>query len=278
MGERAARALLLAALATAPAARAGEVHVAVATNFAATARALGAAFAREQDDTVVVSEGSTGKLYAQIVNGAPYEVLLAADAERPARLEAGGQAIAGTRFPYALGQLVLWSPDAGRVEGASALRGDFRHLAIANPELAPYGAAALDTLRGLGLWDALQPRLVRGEDIGQTYQFVATGNAELGFVALSQVAGAGGSRWLVPADHHAPLEQQAVLLGPGRDDGAARAFLGFLRSDAARRTIAAAGYALPPASPAPAALPAPLAPPGPPAPPAPLAPPSPPAP
>lgn len=278
MGVRAARALLLAALATAPAARAGEVHVAVATNFAATARALGAAFAQEHGDTVVVSEGSTGKLYAQIVNGAPYEVLLAADAERPARLEAGGQAIAGTRFPYALGQLVLWSPDAGRVEGASALRGDFRHLAIANPELAPYGAAARDTLRRLGLWEALAPRLVRGEDIGQTYQFVATGNAELGFVALSQVAGAGGSRWLVPADHHAPLEQQAVLLGPGRDDGAARAFLGFLRSDAARRTIAAAGYALPPASPAPAALPAPLAPPGPPAQPAPPSPPSPPAP
>lgn len=228
-------------------AHAGEVHVAVATNFVKTARALGEAFQKELGDTVVFSEGSTGKLYAQIVNGAPYEVFLSADAERPRKLVEEGHAIDGTRFPYALGQLVLWSPDAERVKDASALRGDFRHLAIANPELAPYGAAARDTLRKLGLWDALQPRLVRGEDIGQTYQFVATGNAELGFVARSQLADAQGSRWLVPADHHAPLEQQAVLLKPGKDDDAARAFLEFLQSDAARQTIEAAGYALPPA-------------------------------
>lgn len=246
----AALACAVALLATG-AAQAGEVHVAVAANFATTVRALGEAFEKESGDTVVVSAGSTGKLYAQIVNGAPYEVFLAADAERPRRLEAEGHAIAGSRLVYALGQLVLWSPDTERVKDASALRGKFRHLAIANPELAPYGAAARDTLRRLGLWDALQPRLVRGEDIGQTYQFVATGNAELGFVALSQVTGAAGSRWLVPADHHAPLEQQAVLLAPGRDDDAARAFLAFLQGDAARTMIEAAGYALPPAPPSP---------------------------
>jgi molybdate transport system substrate-binding protein len=248
MAARAALALVLVVLA-APAARSGEVHVAVATNFASTARELGEAFRKELGDGVVISESSTGKLYAQIVNGAPYEVFLSADAERPRRLVEEGHAIAGTRFPYALGRLALWSADPQRVTDARALRGEFRHLAIANPELAPYGAAARDTLHRLGLWDALQPRLVRGEDIGQTYQFVATGSAELGFVALSQVlaGGAGGSRWLVPADHHAPLEQQAVLLQAGEDDDAARAFLAFLQADAARRTIEAAGYALPPA-------------------------------
>jgi molybdate transport system substrate-binding protein len=244
------RAALLLLLLAAPV-QGDEVHVAVATNFAKTARALGAAFEAELGDTVVVSEGSTGKLYAQIVNGAPYEVFLSADAERPRRLVEEGRARAGTAFTYALGQLVLWSPDAERVPDASALRGDFRHLSIANPELAPYGAAARDTLRKLGLWDALQPRLVRGEDVGQAYQFVATGNAELGFVALSQVQGAGGSQWRVPADHHAPLEQQAVLLERGADDDVARSFLAFLQGESARRQIAAAGYALPPAPPGP---------------------------
>lgn len=233
---------------TAAAAEAGEVHVAVATNFAKTARELAAAFQAELGDTVVVSEGSTGKLYAQIVNGAPFEVFLSADGERPRRLVAEGYAVDGTRFSYALGQLVLWSRDPARVKGASALRGEFRHLSIANPELAPYGAAARETLAKLGLWDSLQGRIVRGEDIGQAYQFVATGHAELGFVALSQLAGAQGSRWLVPADHHAPLVQQAVLLIPGRENDAARAFLAFLQGDTARKRIEAAGYALPPAS------------------------------
>lgn len=245
--RRLGAALLLVLAPLAAPAQAGPVHVAVATNFAKTARELGEAFEKERGDRVVVSAGSTGKLYAQIVSGAPYEVFLAADAERPRRLVEAGHAVEGTRFPYALGRLVLWSPDVGRVADASALRGTFRHLAIANPELAPYGAAARDTLRRLGLWDALAPRLVRGEDIGQTYQFVATGNAELGFVALSQVMGVEGSRWLVPDDHHAPLEQQAVLLEPGQGDDAARAFLAFLQGDAARALIEASGYALPPA-------------------------------
>lgn len=230
-------------------ARAGEVHVAVAANFVKPLRALAAAFQQETGDTVVVSEGSTGKLYAQIVNGAPFEVFLSADAERPRRLLAEGRAVAGTDFPYALGRLALWSRDDARVSGPDALRAAFRHLAIANPELAPYGRAARETLAKLGLWKELEPRLVRGEDVGQTFQFVATGNAELGFVALAQVLAAGGSRWDVPADHHAPIEQHAVLLLPGRDDDAARAFLAFLRAPAARARIEAAGYALPPAGP-----------------------------
>lgn len=248
MSRRLAAVLAVLGAAAAASARAGTVHVAVATNFANTARELGEAFRAESGDEVVVSDGSTGRLYAQIVNGAPFEVFLSADAERASRLVAEGHAVEGTRFTYALGQLVLWSPDPQRVKDAGALHGEFAHLAIANPELAPYGAAARETLTKLGLWEALQPRLVRGEDVGQAYQFVATGHAELGFVARSQLIGAGGSRWLVPADHHAPLEQQAVLLERGRGDDAARAFLRFLRGEAARARIAAAGYGLPAAA------------------------------
>ncbi len=247
MARRLVAVAAVALLALAPAAaRAGEVHVAVATNFAAPARALAAAFAAETGHRAVISDGSTGKLYAQIVNGAPFEVLLAADVERPRQLEAEGGAVAGSRFTYALGRLVLWSASAARGGGEDALRGDFRHLAIANPELAPYGTAARQVLEELGLWENLQGRLVRGEDIGQTFQFVATGNAELGFVALSQTVGKGGSQWIVPADRHAPLEQQAVLLARGRDDEAARAFLAYLRGDAARARIERAGYGVPP--------------------------------
>jgi molybdate transport system substrate-binding protein len=233
-------------LALASGARAGEVHVAVATNFAKTAHAVAEAFAAGTGHRALVSDGSTGKLYAQIVNGAPFEVFLSADAERPRRLEAEGHAVPGSRFTYALGRLVLWSPDPARVTGEEVLRrDDFRHLAIANPELAPYGAAAQQVLEKLGLWEKLEPRLVRGEDVGQTFHFVATGNAELGFVALSQVTDQGGSRWVVPGDRFAPLEQQAVVLGHGRDDVAARAFLDFLRGDAARAMIEKAGYGLP---------------------------------
>jgi molybdate transport system substrate-binding protein len=229
------------------AARGSEVHVAVATNFAATARALGEAYRAETGHAVVVSDGSTGKLYAQIVSGAPFEAFLAADAERPRRLEAEGHAVPGSRFAYAIGRLVLWSPDPARVTGADALAGDFRHLAIANPELAPYGAAAREVLVKLGHWERLQPRLVRGEDVGQAFQFVATGNAELGFIALSQLAPGAGSRWIVPAEAYTPVEQHAVLLAPGRDDPAAAAFLAFLRGARARALIERAGYGAPPA-------------------------------
>jgi molybdate transport system substrate-binding protein len=240
---------VLAALLLLGAARAGaeSVHVAVATNFAATCRAIGDAFTAESKLAVLISEGSTGKLTAQIANGAPFEVFLSADAERPARLEAERHAVPATRFVYALGRLSLWSARAEFVTGEATLgRDDFRHLAIANPALAPYGAAARDVLQRLQLWDRLAPKLVRGEDVGQAYHFVATGNAELGFVALAQIAGHHeGSRWVVPAELYAPIEQQAVLLPPGRDDAAARAFLAFLQSEPARALIEAAGYGVP---------------------------------
>lgn len=238
--------LLLVFFASASAA-ADPVHVAVATNFAPTCRTLADAFTAATKHPVVISDGSSGKLFAQIENGAPFEVLLSADAERPRKLEEGKHAVAGSRFAYAIGRLALWSARDGFVTGEAVLRGDtFQHLAIANPELAPYGAAAREVLQHLGLWDRLAPKLVRGEDIGQTFQFISTGNAELGFVALSQLtADKGGSRWLVPTDLYAPIEQQAVLLMPGKDDPAARAFLDFLKSETARARIEAAGYGVP---------------------------------
>ncbi len=247
---RLASAIALLAVGTAGSAAAGEVHVAVAQNFAETCRKLGDAFKAASGHSAVVSPGSTGKLFAQIQNGAPFEVFLSADAERPELLERAGQGVSGTRFTYAMGRLVLWSaradfvdPDGKVLEGAA-----FRHLAIANPGVAPYGVAARDVLTRRGLWEKLQPRLVQGEDIGQTHQFVATGNAELGFVALSQVLdGSKGSRWIVPQDLYAPLDQQALLLLPGKSDEAARSFLDFLRSSRGRALIEEAGYGAPPA-------------------------------
>ena len=244
--RRAAVALLVASLAPAVA-PAGEVHVAVATSFAATARALAGPFRAETGHDVVTSEGSTGKLYAQIVHGAPYQVFLAADAERPRRLEEQGLAVAGSRFAYARGRLVLWSRAPGRATGPDALaEGRVRRLAIASPELAPHGVAAREALVALGRWEALAPHLVRGQDVGQAFQFVATGNAELGLVALAQVQDAGGSHWIVPQDLYTPVEHHAVLLARGRDDPAAAAFLAFLRGPRARALVEAAGYAAPP--------------------------------
>jgi molybdate transport system substrate-binding protein len=239
--------MLLALLFTSSGAVADPVHVAVATNFAPTCRVIADAFTTAKKHDVVISDGSTGKLFAQIENGAPFEVFLSADVERPQKLEAGKRAVPGSRFPYAIGRLVLWSARDGFIAGEAALRGEaFQHLAIANPELAPYGAAAREVLLHLGLWDRLQPKLVRGEDIGQTFHFVSTGNAELGFVALSQLATEmGGSRWLVPTDLYTPIEQQAVLLMPGKDDPAAKAFLDFLKGGAARALIERAGYGVP---------------------------------
>jgi molybdate transport system substrate-binding protein len=239
-------ALLLVLFASANAV-AEPLHVAVATNFAPTCRAIAEAFSAATQHELVISEGSTGKLFAQIENGAPFEVFLSADAARPRVLEERGHSVTGSRFVYALGRLALWSPREGFVRDESVLRGDaFQHLAIANPELAPYGAAARDVLQRLGLWERLQPKLVRGEDIGQTFHFVSTGNAELGFVALSQLTpDRGGSRWLVPPNLYVPIEQQAVLLMPGRYELAARAFLDFLKSDAARDLIERAGYGVP---------------------------------
>lgn len=228
---------------------AAEVQVAVAANFTATMQRLAPMFEQQTGHKVVASYGSTGKFFAQISNGAPFEVFLAADDETPAKLERSSAAVAGSQFTYATGRLVLWSRQPGAVDSkGEVLRGDsFERLAIADPKLAPYGAAAVQTLRSLGLLERLQPRLVTGENITQAHQFVATGNAQLGFVALSQVQADGriaeGSGWVVPANLHEPIVQQAVLLAAGRDNPAARALLEFLRGEPARAVIRQAGYA-----------------------------------
>ena len=235
----------IAALLCAETVSADEIRIAVATNFAAAMNALVARFEEQTDHTVAVSFGSTGSHYAQIKNGAPFDAFFAADVARPELLEKEGVAIAGSRFLYAIGRVALWSPRVGYVDsGGNVLEtGDFRYLAIANPELAPYGAAAREILLALGLWDSLQQRLVRGQDIGQAFSFVYTGNAELGFVAYSQLKRPGrdiaGSHWLVPESLHRPIEQQAVLL---RDVPAARELVGFVQSDEARAIIRSHGY------------------------------------
>jgi len=244
------RKILLCAFAAAAGlpAQAGEVQVAVAANFAAPLARLAENFSRASGHTVRMSSGATGKFYVQIVSGAPFDVLLAADDETPRKLIAEGHAVAGTSFTYAVGRLVLWSAQPGHVdsEGAVLASGRFAHLAIANPKLAPYGAAAVEVLRARGLAEALAPRLVMGGSIAQTYQFVATGNAELGFVALSQVMTpdrpASGSYWRVPSHLHQPLTQDAVLLKRGQGNPAATALLDYLKSPGARAVIASFGY------------------------------------
>jgi len=240
--------MALAALGPGPS-LAGEAMIAVASNFDRTARELEARFEETGIHSITIVSGSTGKLYAQIVNGAPFDAFLSADALRPSLLEAEGRAVEGSRFTYALGRLCLWSPDPRRVamDGMQTLRaGDFRRLAVANPRLAPYGAAALNTLRAYALDETLADRLVMGENVGQAYSMVATGNAELGFVALAQVLtlheAAAGSRWDVPADLHDPIRQDAVLLRHGESNTAAAGFLRFMRSPEGRRLIQSFGY------------------------------------
>ncbi|MCC2634451.1 MAG: modA [Ramlibacter sp.] len=229
-------------------AHAGQVQVAAAANLAAPIREIAAAFQRETGHVAVVALGSTGKFHAQVRNGAPFEVLLAADAETPRRLEGEGLARPGTRFTYAIGRLVLWSAQPGVVDAhADVLRMPPQGmLAIADPRIAPYGVAAVETLKKLGLFSAWHGRLAHAENIAQAYQFAASGNAPLAFVALSQVAADGriarGSGWIVPADLHSPIRQDAVLLNPGAANPAAVAFLAYLRSDAARAVLGAAGY------------------------------------
>ena len=238
--------ILQAALLLTPAAStAGQVRVAVASNFADAMEAIARRFEAATRHRVALSAGSTGKLYAQIRNGAPFDALFGADVRRPQLLEQEGVAVPGSRFTYAVGRLVLWSPRPGYVDpqGRVLQRGAFRHLAIANPVLAPYGQAAQEVLQARSLWESLSGRLVRGENIGQTFQFVSTGNAELGFVARSQVMRAGqplgGSLWSVPQALYSRIEQQAVLL---QDKPVAREFLTFVRSDAALKIIQEYGY------------------------------------
>jgi molybdate transport system substrate-binding protein len=242
---------VLCCLALCTSAQADEVRVAVAANFATPLKALASEFEKETGHTLLPSAGATGKLYAQIKSGAPFDVFLSADDETPARLEKEGDAVSGTRYTYAIGQLVLWSAQSGFVDaqGAVLKNGNFKHLALAAPNLAPYGAAAVQTLTQLGLLTALTPRFVQGESIGQTYGFVASGNAELGFVALSQVVDNGkirqGSGWTVPTNLHSPLRQDAVLLARGRDKAAARALLVFLKTERMRAMIRGFGYETP---------------------------------
>lgn len=229
---------------------ASDVSVAVAANFTAPMQKVAAAFEVETGHKAVLSFGSTGKFYAQIKNGAPFQVLLAADDETPARLEKEGLTLAGTRFTYAVGRLVLWSKQPGLVDekGEVLRKGAFERLAIADPKLAPYGAAAVETLTQLGLLQGVQGRLVQGENIAQTYQFVATGNAALGFVALSQVMSDGrltdGSAWVVPGNLHTAIRQDATVLSSGKDNTAAAALVAYLKGDKARAIIRSFGYEL----------------------------------
>ncbi len=241
------RALLLAfALFIAPA-HAGQVRVAVAANFTAPARELASLFKTRTGHEAVLSFGSSGQFYAQITQAAPFDVFLSADAERPERLVRDGLASPESRFTYAVGKLILWSRDPRANAGEMALRQPFDKIAIANPAAAPYGSAALDVLRSLGLLEALRPRIVQGASIAQTFQFVESGNADLGFIALSQLEGrSDGGRWLVPSQLHGSLQQDAVLLTRSKENKAATDFLAFLKSEEARALIARFGYELAP--------------------------------
>jgi len=240
---------LAAALSLTPlAARAADAQVAVAANFAEPAKAIADAFKTATGHTVTLSFGASGQFYAQIAAGAPFEVFLSADAERPIRAEQDGLGVKGSRFTYAVGRLVLYSKTPGLVDPEGrVLAGDrFERIAIADPLAAPYGAAAIETLKSLKLYDRLKPRIVTGSSIAQTYQFVETGAAEIGFVALSQVVNTpGGSRWLAPERNHSPINQQAILLKTGERNPAARAFLAFLKTPAATDIIRRYGYQLP---------------------------------
>ena len=225
-----------------------DVQVAVAANFSAPMKLIAADFEKDTGHKAMLTFGATGKFYAQISNGAPFEVFLAADDETPAKLEKEGTAVNGSRFTYATGKLVLWSAQPGLVDaqGEVLKKGDFKKIAIAAPKLAPYGAAAVETVTKLGLQAALEPKLVQGESIGQAFSFVSTGNAELGFIALSQVYEGGkiksGSAWMVPANLHSPIRQDAVLLAKAKDSKAAAQLMAFLKTEKARAVIRSFGY------------------------------------
>jgi molybdate transport system substrate-binding protein len=240
--------LVLAGVLGAGPALAAETQVAVAANFTEPAKEIATAFRAATGHTATLSFGSSGEFYAQMAHGAPYEVFLSADADRPAKAEQDGLGVTGSRFTYAIGRLVLYSKTPGLVDGAGAVLSGarFAKLAIADPAAAPYGAAAVQTMKKLGAYDRVKPKMVTGTSISQTYQFVQTGAAELGFVAYSQVINQnGGSRWLVPSGDHAPINQQAILLYTGAKNPAAKAFLDFLKNSAAVAIIRKYGYEVP---------------------------------
>lgn len=229
---------------------ADDIPVAVAANFAAPMEEIAEAFNQITGHRLKISTGASGKFYAQIRNGAPFQVFLSADQEKPEQLEKDGLAVQGTRFTYAIGKLALWSADPDKVDNKGKVleSGRFNKIAIANPKTAPYGEAAIETLSALKLKTRLEPKFVMGENISQTHQFVASGNAELGFVALSQISRnnqlTGGSMWLVPEKLYSPIKQDAVLLLTGKDSAAARQLLAFLKSDRAVRIIQSFGYGI----------------------------------
>jgi len=232
------------------AADAAQVLVAVAANFAAPMQKIAPLFEQDTGHKAILSLGSTGSFYAQIKHGGPFQILLAADAETPIKLEKEGLGLVGSRFTYATGTLVLWSKQVGLVDdkGQVLKSGQFQRIAMANPKLAPYGAAAFEVLTQLGIFQTLQPKIVQGDNIAQTYQFVFTENAQLGFVALSQVHAEGkltqGSAWTVPAHLHSPLQQDALLLKAGVNNPAAKALLQYLQGEKAKAIIRAFGYSV----------------------------------
>lgn len=238
--------LALFAMTVLASAHAGQASIAVAANFIAPMKRLAPLFEQATGHTLALSSGGTGKFYTQIKNGAPFDVLLAADDETPARLAREGDAV--RTQTYAIGKLALWSADATKIDGSDAVlrRGAYKRIAVANPRLAPYGAAAMEVLNRLGLAEQAKDKFVTGENIGQTHQFVASGNAEIGFVALSQVWQdgrlTGGSAWFVPDTLYTPIRQDAALLKRGEASTAARALLDFLKSPQAQALIRSYGY------------------------------------
>ena len=225
---------------------AAQTNVAVAANFTEAAKEIAAVFKAKTGHEAVLSFGASGQFYTQITQGAPFQILLSADDARPKKLVDDGLAVPGSNFTYAIGKLVLWSKTPGLVKGEDTLKAaSFAKLSICNPVAAPYGAAAIETMKSLKVFEQLQPKLVEGATITQAYQFVETGNAELGFVALSQLTGPEtGSRWLVPQELYSPIRQDAVLLKSGAANEAATGFIAFLRSPEARVIIEKYGYAL----------------------------------
>ncbi|WP_241669133.1 molybdate ABC transporter substrate-binding protein [Pseudomonas sp. CFBP13528] len=247
---RAARLAPLLAIFALGSAQADEVQVAVAANFTAPIQAIAADFKKDTGHTLVAAYGATGQFYTQIKNGAPFQVFLSADDTTPQKLEAEGETVKGSRFTYAVGTLALWSAKDGYVDaqGEVLKRNAFKHLSIANPKTAPYGLAATQVLAREGLTDQVRDKIVEGQNITQAYQFVSTGNAELGFVALSQIYKDGkvssGSAWVVPSSLHDPIKQDAVILAKGKDSAAAKALVDYLKGPKAAAVIKSYGYAL----------------------------------